>query len=418
VVRDGRLGAALQYPDRNNFAPRLGLAYSMNSKTVLRAGSGTYYDMVDEGNTVFDRARTLAGGLQQLNSYPIPNTSLSNPFLGSVTSTNITLVQPLILSGGPANQRTTYVNQWTASVQHSLTNNIVLEVAYVGSQSHKLRREDSINVPIPGPGSPSNNRPFPQFGFIQYPDNETNANYNALQFRFEQRLSKGLTILSAFTYSKSIDNSSGVRAGAGDILQMNNPYDIGPGERGLSQFNNKFRWVTSGFYQLPFGHGSKFLGNSGFVVNALVSNWQFGGILTIQTGMPFTALDGIDTLNTGGTGIAQRPNATGISPQLANPTVTDWFNKAAFVYNAPYVYGNDGRNNIIGPGIVETDLSLTKTIKAGERVAAQLRWEVFNAANHPIFALPNATLSSAAYGQISSTIIDSRQMQMALRVSF
>lgn len=418
VVRDGRMGTALQYPDRNNFAPRVGLAYNMDPKTVIRAGFGTYYDLVDEGNSIFDRARTLAGGLQQLNSYPIPNTSLSNPFLGSVTSTNITLVQPLILSGGPPDQRTAYVDQWTAGVQRSLTNNIVLEVSYIGSQSHKLRREDSINVPIPGPGSPSNNRPFPQFGFIQYPDNETNANYNALQIRLEKRFSQGLTVLSAFTYSKSIDNSSGVRAGAGDILQMNNPYDTGPGERGLSQFNARFRWVTSGFYQLPFGRGERILGNARGVVNALVSNWQFGGILTLQSGMPLTALDGIDTLNTGGTGIAQRPNATGISPQLANPTVKDWFNKAAFVYNAPYIYGNDGRNNIIGPGIVETDLSLTKTMKATERFGAQLRWEVFNAANHPIFSLPSATLSSAAYGQISSTIIDAREMQLALRLMF
>lgn len=418
VVRDGRMGSALQYPDRNNFAPRLGLAYSMNANTVIRAGFGTYYDMIDEGNSIFDRARTLAGGLQQLNSYPVPNTSLSNPFLGSVTSTNITLVQPLILSGGPPNQRTSYVEQWTVGIQRSLTSNLILELSYIGSQSHKLRREDSINVPIPGPGNPSNNRPFPQFGFIQYPDNETDANYNALQLRVEKRLSQGLTVLSALTYGKSIDNSSGVRAGAGDILQMNNPYDIGPGERGLSQFNAKFRWVTSGFYQLPFGHNTKYLATSGALVNALVSNWQLGGILTLQSGMPFTALDGVDTLNTGGTGIAQRPNATGISPQSSNPSPRDWFNKAAFVYNQQYVYGNDGRNNIIGPGIIETDLSLTKTIQATERFGAQLRWEVFNATNHPIFGVPNASLASAAYGQISSTIIDAREMQIGLRLIF
>lgn len=418
VVRDGRLGPALQYPDRNNFAPRLGLAYNMNSKTVIRAGFGTFYDMVDEGNSVFDRARTLAGGLQQLNSYPIPNTSLSNPFLGSVSSTNIVLVQPLILSGGPPDQRTAYVNQWTAGVQRSLTSDLVLEASYVGSQSHKLRREDSINVPIPGPGSASNNRPFPQFGFIQYPDNETNANYNALQLRAEKRLSRGVTVLSAFTYSKSIDNSSGVRAGAGDILQMNNPYNIGSGERGLSQFNAKFRWVTSGLFQLPFGRNQRFLAHSRSVVNALVANWQLGAILTLQSGMPFTALDGLDILNTGGTGIAQRPDATGISAQMSNPTPNNWFNKAAFRYNAPYIYGNDGRNNIIGPGLIETDLSLSKTIKATERLGAELRWEVFNAANHPIFGLPNATLSSAAYGSISSTVVDSRQMQVALRITF
>jgi hypothetical protein len=135
-------------------------------------------------------------------------------------------------------------------------------------------------------------------------------------------------------------------------------------------------------------------------------------------GLHFTALDGIDILNTGGTGIAERPNATGITPQLANPSPTDWINKAAFVYNAPYIYGNDGRNNIIGPGIIETDLSLTKTILAKERFGAQLRWEVFNATNHPIFGVPNATLSSAVYGQISSTIIDAREMQLGLRLIF
>jgi hypothetical protein len=412
------MGPALQDPDRNNFAPRLGLAYSMNSKTVIRAGFGTYYNMIDEGNTIFDRARTLAGGLQQLNSYPIANTSLSNPFLGSVTSSNITLVQPLILSGGPQDQKTTYVDQWTAGIQRTLTNDLVLEASYVGSQSHKLRREGSVNVPIPGPGSPSNNRPFPAFGFIQYPEQVGNANYNALQFRLEKRLSKGFTLLSAFSYAKSIDNTSGVRAGAGDILQMNNPYNIGSGERGLSGFNSKYRWVTSGLYQLPFGPKAKYLANSGKVVSALVSNWQFGVILTLQSGMPLTALDGKDVLNTGGTGIAERPDATGISAQLSNPSVTNWFNKAAFVYNAPYIYGNDGRNNIIGPNVMVTDMSVTKSIKATERFGAELRWEVFNATNHPIFGVPNATLSSAVYGQISSTVIDSRQMQVALRISF
>jgi hypothetical protein len=236
--------------------------------------------------------------------------------------------------------------------------------------------------------------------------------------RLEKRLSGGVTVLSAFTYSKSIDNSSGVRAGAGDILQMNNPYNIGSGERGLSQFNAKFRSVTSGLFQFPFGRNARFLAHSGNLVNALVANWQFGAILTFQSGMPFTALDGLDILNTGGTGIAQRPDATGISPQLSNPTPKLWFNKAAFAYNAPYIYGNDGRNNIIGPHVVDTDLSLTKGIKATERLGAELRWEVFNALNHPIFGVPNATLSSAAYGAISSTIIDSRQMQVALRITF
>lgn len=418
VVRDGRMGPALMNPDRNNFAPRLGLAYSMDQKTVIRAGFGTYYAMIDVGNAVFDKARTLAGGLQQINSLPIPNTSLSNPFLGTITSSNITLVYPMVLSGGPPDQKTTYVDQWQAGMQRSLSNNLVLEASYIGSQSHKLKRQASVNVPLAKPGNPNSNRPFPQFGFIQYPDSVCNANYHALQFKAEKRLSRGFTVLSGFTYSKSIDNSSGVRAGAGDTLQMNNPYNYGAGERGLSAYNAKFRWVTSGFLALPFGHGALFLASSGKLVNALVANWQFGGILTLQSGMPLTALDGKDIANTGGTGIAQRPDATGISSQLTDPTPSRWFNKAAFVYQAPYTYGNTGRNTILGPGVIETDLSLSKNVKVTERIGAELRWEVFNATNHPIFGVPNASLASASYGMISSTKVDSRQMQVALRLKF
>src|SRR5260370_41587728 len=105
--------------------------------------------------------------------------------------------------------------------------------------------------------------------------------------------------------------------------------------------------------QLPFGSNARCLAQTNPFVNALVSDWQFGGILTVQTGMPLTALDGLDILNTGGPGIAQRPYATGTSPELSNPVPKLWFNKAAFAYNAPYIYGHDRRNKSIRPGLIE-----------------------------------------------------------------
>jgi hypothetical protein len=135
--------------------------------------------------------------------------------------------------------------------------------------------------------------------------------------------------------------------------------------------------------------------------------------------MPLTAVDGTDVANmSNGTGITERPNATGISPQISNPTPNLWFNKAAFALQTPFTLGNAGRNIITGPGVVDLDLSLMKRFRLSERVGSELRWDVFNVANHPNFANPNANLSSAAYGSIASTIIDSRQMQLALRINF
>jgi len=119
-----------------------------------------------------------------------------------------------------------------------------------------------------------------------------------------------------------------------------------------------------------------------------------------------------------GNGATPRPNTTGVNPKISNPTPLAWFNTSAFVVNAPYTYGTASRNTIIGPGLVQLDMSLMRSIVFGDRVATQLRWDVFNAANHPIFGLPNSTLNSKTYGQVSSTNVDSREMQVSLRITF
>jgi hypothetical protein len=418
LVRDGRLGAGLVRPDKNNFAPRAGLAYSMTPKTVLRAGFGTFYNVLDMGNSIYDMSRTLAGLLRQSQNVPIPDLTLSAPFRGLTSSGPIVLVQPLILANS-GNMRSTYVNEWTATVQRSLTQNVVMEVAYVGSETHRLKRFGSLNMPQPGPGAIDQRRPWKQYGYDQYPDSIGNGNYNALQVRIEKRFSAGMTLLSNYTYAKSIDDTSGVRTTGGDVLTANNPFCLNSCERARSTFDARHRWVTSGFVELPFGQGKRYLSSAPAVVNAIAGGWQLGGILTLQTGFPFTPVSGTDQANmSNGLGITERPDATGISPKLDNPQPNLWFNKAAFALPAVYTLGNSGRNNVTGPGLTELDLSMMKRFRITERVGSELRWDVFNVANHPNFASPNANLSSAAYGTISSTVVDSRQMQLALRISF
>lgn len=160
------------------------------------------------------------------------------------------------------------MNEWTLGVQRSITQNLVVEAAYVGSQGHRLKKMTSLNMPAPGPGTVANRRPIPQFGYLQYPDTIGNSNYNALQLKLEQRFSHGVTLLSAYTYSKSIDDTSGVRPGSGDVLTPNNPFNLNSGERASSTFDTRHRWVTSGFIDLPVGKGKRFLSNAGAFSNA------------------------------------------------------------------------------------------------------------------------------------------------------
>ncbi len=415
LVRDGRLGPSLVQPDRNNFAPRLGISYTPSDKTVLRAGFGTFYSVLDMGNSVYDMARTLAGLLRVDQNSIAPDLTFANPFRTSNSGSSIvTLVQPLILANA-SNTRNTYVNEWTLSLQQTISQSSMLDIAYVGSQGHRLKKMTSLNMPAPGPGSVSTRRPWQQYGYVQYANSIGNSNYNGLQLKYEKRLSSGTTLLSAYTFSKSLDNTSGVRPGAGDVLTPNNPFDDGKPERGLSTFDTRHRWVTSGLAESPFGKGKRFASNN--VANLLLGSWQLGGIFTVETGTPATPTNGADTPNIS-TGSTPRPNVTGISPVLSNPTAKRFFNGSAFAINAPYTFGNARRNSIIGPRLVDLDMSLMRRVNFTERVGAELRWDVFNVANHPIFSLPDANLSSATYTSISSTRVDSREMQLAVRIVF
>ena len=403
--------------DPYNFAPRLGLAYSLNSKTVVRAGAGTFFAH-DIGNGYIESDRNVPFSLIQKD--------IANSVFPNLTWTNLfpPPALPSFTSAVERHEPTARSYQYTFSIQRQLYQNATLDLTYIGSESNYLPNLRTYNTAPPGPGAQIPRSPFPQFGGgIQVLGPDGHANYNALQARFEQRFSHGFTVLSTFSWGKSMDNGSSLRpiTQDGENRDPNTPGD----NRGLSSFSFSKRSATSFVYALPFGKGKTFLRSAPAVVDAVLGGWQIGGILTLQAGLPFSAFcTSITTYQNGGTSGTQPtscyPNATGIDPNLAqgSQSPSHWFNTAAFVNQTPFSFGNAGRNTIIGPGIIDLDASLAKTFHIKERQALDFRAEVFNITNHPIWGYPGATVGLATEGVISNTIIDSREIQGGLKYTF
>jgi len=193
-------------------------------------------------------------------------------------------------------------------------------------------------------------------------------------------------------------------------------------ERGLSAFDFRRRWTNSLLYQLPVGKGRALLGSASRGVDLVLGGWQLGTILTLQDGFPLTATCGSGSVQNGGD--TCYPDATGINPNLSrgNQDPSQWINRAAFVNRLPggdqYRYGNSGRNTIIGPGIIDMDFSVIKDFHFTDRHGLEFRAEFFNLPNHPLWSLPGASPATSTYGVITSTVIDSRQLQFGLKYSF
>jgi hypothetical protein len=232
----------------------------------------------------------------------------------------------------------------------------------------------------------------------------------------------GLTFLSTFTWSKNMDASfGGVSNGtlnAGNKGPQN-PYDLGA-EYGLSNINTPLRWATAVSYELPFGKGKPFVNNGG-VTNYVVGGWTINTVSTFQTGFPLQISQATNYNSSFGYA-SQRPNATGVSASTSGSLedrLDGYINPAAFTTASEFTFGNVSRTiPLRGPGQVNWDMSLFKTVPIKERVYAQFRFEALNAMNTPLFAAPNVSFGSSTFGQITSQVNFSRQLQMALRFSF
>jgi hypothetical protein len=257
-----------------------------------------------------------------------------------------------------------------------------------------------------------------------------NANYNAASVKLTKRFGAGLSFVTSYTYSKSIDNTSGIRVQGYDTLYPQNS-NCGQCERGLSSFDTRNRLITSVLYDIPVGKGRTVAVTNPFV-NAIAGGWQVGGIFTAQSGLPqVITIGGVDRSNTG-VGY-DRPIATGASQYAANRTPSRWLNPDAFVEAPAGSWGNVGRDTAITPGILAMDFEAHKEFHMpySDHHLLQFRFEAFNVFNHPVWANPNgnilagaafpgasATAAHQGFGTITSTQVAMRQLQLALKYVF
>ncbi len=396
---------SLLAPKSLRLAPRAGLAWSLprNSKTVIRAGFGIYpnqaaYSIVTNlaQNLPFFVTKTVNSAVALSPTFTTENALTTNAF-GTVGGNNL-----------DHNFKIEYNEVWNVNIERELTPGTVLSLAYIGSRTVHADSGTVLNVPVPGPGAISARRPIPQLAQIS--DIRWNgwATYHALTLAAKRRFTKGLMFDANWTWSHSIDDASDPGATLNETNLPQNVYDLG-NEKASSSFDHRHRVVVSFIYQLPFARQPK-----GWT-HALLGDWQAGGNFTAQSGAPFTVNIASDQANIG-SGPAQRPNLIG-NPNDGPKNPQEWFATSLFSLPALYSFGTAPRNAIIGPGLLEFDLSLQKDIRLTEAAKLQFRAEAYNLFNHPNFNIPNRTAFTANFGSISSAQ-DSRQLQLALKLLF
>jgi hypothetical protein len=397
------LGKGLTKTDAADWGPRLGFAYTTpGERWVVRGGYGIFY------------------------SYPpmavrIGTPSFSIPFFSQTTATN-SLTAPVPTStlftvpgvnafaGQPFS--TDYlagrVQQWSLDVQRQLGVSRLIDVAYIGSHGDNLDSELLTNQAVPGPGTIASRTPFPLLANNLIESGPfARSNFDALQVRFEQRPWHGLTLVTHYTFGKSLDDASNLLSNVGNANVPQNSRDINA-EYARSNFDVRHRFVADGVYDLPFSSSKRAL-------NYLVGGWQLSSAVILQSNTPFSPVLPTDVSGTGG--FADRPNQISDPNSGAPRTPQQWFNKAAFQQQPAGSFGNARRNTIDGPNYQDVDLAALKRISFTERQSLQLRIESFNLLNRANFNVPNRNFGTAQFGTITSAQ-DARVLQFGVKYLF
>jgi hypothetical protein len=322
-------------------------------------------------------------------------------------------LQPKVAFTANPRNKIPYAMEYNAGIQQQLTNSLVLSLDYVGSGGRHLFIQPQVNTaPIAGPGSlASRGQRFSNFagGSISSSTNRGTSNYNALQAKLEKSLSSGLSFLASYTWSKSLDIQSEGQSGS-----IATEYDLRR-EWALSDFDRKHLVAISGTYALPVGKGKAYLGNASRFTQAALGGWNIGWIFTHTSGAPFSISAGGDIANVGGG--SQRAQVVGDPNSGFTQSRLEWFNTAAFAVPATFTFGNEGRNNLIGPAQTNMDFTTFKDFRFSERTRLQFRGEFFNIANHARLDTPNGNVQSGSFGVINSARAP-RDIQLALKFLF
>ncbi|HUQ95718.1 MAG TPA: TonB-dependent receptor [Bryobacteraceae bacterium] len=396
IIRVGTEGVSRSgiRADRNNFAPRAGFAWNARPNTVIRGGYGFYYD---SGMLVLASSQYFNPPFFTLRAFFPTQTSLitlDNPF---PNTGGISPVSPSTLS---PDLTTAYVQHWSLHVQHQFGPATVVSVGYVGSAGTHLIRSRDPNQARPAPGDLASRRPFPQYGSMVFIEGAGNSNYHSLQASADRRFSRRLSLLAAYTWSKSIDDTS---AFLSTKVDKNFPQDSRNfrAERAVSSYDIPHRFSAS-------------------VVVALPGKFEFRGITVLQAGQAFTPLLRFDNSNTGNTGGnfgSDRPNVAG-DPHLDTRTPDRWFNTAALVVPPRFTFGNAGRNILRGPAYLNFDAAIARRFQLTERLNATAEAQAFNLTNRTNFDMPEHYADEpSTFGRIFSAK-PARQVQFALRLVF
>ena len=432
---------SLVHPDYKDYGPRFGLAYSIDSKTVVRGGYGISYSYFNRPGSAMEGinapqalfgifSQTIppggpvpAGFLTTKNSF---TTGIANPSAFNPANSNVAYIPP--------DFKWPYIQSWFFSVQREVMKNTIVELSYNGNHSLRLPILGDYNQAVPSPAGQTltlaQRRPIPTFGPITWVDPAGNNNYEGMSARIEHRFTHGLYFLNSFSWGHAMGDSEqaleyfptpGFGANPQNIHNLHAEY-------GPTSFDVKLNNVTSIVYQLPFGKGRMIGSNWNPVLDAVAGGWELSGINTARTGQPFdvayyttpAAID-VTGLQNDYRGQAElRPNVSG-SPISQNKAamINNYFAGYTFTQPTPQApFGNLGRNAFRAPNFEQWDLAVDKNFTIRESIKLQFRSEFFNVLNHTNFLIPDPRANDgAAFGTIRSTF-PPRQIQFALKLIF
>lgn len=452
VGKDGNSRSAREL-HWGNVAPRVGFAYQMASKTVVRAGGGIVF--IDQSGittpfTVPQFPFIQNTAQKTLDSLNAAFTLSKGPSVSAIPLTadaglgqSVYTVKRKLGSG--------YVQQWNLAIQREITHNFSIEIAYVGSRIvrvgipdtnlNQLTKEQlalgskliaTVDNPYYGqiPSSSSigtkkisyaqSIKPYPRFlNVAAYRNNTGQTNYNGVEFKAEKRVSRGLSFLFSYTHSKLIDDASSVFSST--VLSSPNSSSLIAAdtynprlERDSSTGDMPNVTTLSATYELPAGRGHAFAASG--LPSKLLTGWAVNGIITLQSGMPVTVTQATNNNAFAGF-VLQRPNIVGkVELPEKDRTPAKYFNTAAFAQAPQYTLGNASRNPVRGPAYRDGDVALVKHTSLPEKGQVEFRVEIFNLTNTPAFAQPNGSYGSSAFGSITSTVTDPRVVQLAVRI--
>lgn len=391
----------------NLIDPRLGLAYSLNSKTVLRAGVGAFHDRMMVNDS------TLLGGNPPLQLIQAVTNGLAD---SPGSSGGVKYNYPLVVSMQDPVNKAPIAWNWNFTVQRELPWSMTLDAAYVGRSAYHLLRARNINALQPGtvqanPGiNPDALRPYQGYGPITIAEAAAQSNYHGLQTQLNRRFRSGLAFGASYTFSKSITNADT----KSELLF--DPFNARL-SRGPSTFDRPHVLVVNYIYDLPF------FNNNHSLPGRILGGWEISGISQFQSGTALSVLGTTDQAGIG-TGNGSQPWNVNGSPLIGNQAFSVsngdqnfFFNPAVFSLPKPGTFGNGGRGIIRGPRSQISNFAVRKNFSVRERLRLQMRGEAFNVLNHPNWSNPNLTPTSSSFGRVQGKT-GNRDIQLALRLDF